>query len=159
MWIAVPVHTVHTVIDGNKVDAVLWKQHFRIHSDLQIVTPEPAHILNDNALDLARLDVGKHPLESGPVEVRAAIPIVHKKGRVRKVILLSVLEQDHFLRRDLSRAFSPWCSLILNALTYWDCNSFFNVKLQEDHNGADCHCDPLCFTFDLISEIPCGNPP
>jgi len=35
---------------------------------LQIVTPEPAHILNDNALDLARLDVGKHPLESGPVE-------------------------------------------------------------------------------------------
>ena len=44
MWIAVPVHTVHTVIDGNKVDAVLWKQHFRIHSDLQIVTPEPAHI-------------------------------------------------------------------------------------------------------------------
>ena len=41
--------TVHTVIDGNKVDAVLWKQHFRIHSDLQIVTPEPAHILNDNA--------------------------------------------------------------------------------------------------------------
>ena len=66
--LAVPAHTVHTVIDGNKVDAVLWKQHFRIHPDLQIVTPEPAHILNDNALDLARLDVGKHPLESGPVE-------------------------------------------------------------------------------------------
>ena len=76
MWIAVPVHTVHTVIDGNKVDAVLWKQHFRIHSDLQIVTPEPAHILNDNALDLARLDVGKHPLESGPVEVGSRISVV-----------------------------------------------------------------------------------
>lgn len=76
MWIAVPVHTVHTVIDGNKVDAVLWKQHFRIHSDLQIVTPEPAHILNNNALDLARLDVGKHPLESGPVEVGSRISVV-----------------------------------------------------------------------------------
>lgn len=34
-----------------------------------------------------------------------------------------------------------------------------HIKLQEDHNGADCHCDPLCFTFDFISEIPCGNPP
>ena len=76
MWIAVPVLTVHTVIDGNKVDAVLWKQHFRIHSDLQIVTPEPAHILNDNALDLARLDVGKHPLESGPVEYQGGITIL-----------------------------------------------------------------------------------
>lgn len=74
--LAVPAHTVHTVIDGNKVDAVLWKQHFRIHSDLQIVTPEPAHILNDNALDLARLDVGKHPLESGPVEVGSRISVV-----------------------------------------------------------------------------------
>ena len=58
------------------MDAVLWKQHFRIHPDLQIVTPEPAHILNDNALDLARLDVGKHPLESGPVEVGSRISVV-----------------------------------------------------------------------------------
>ena len=74
--LAVPAHTVHTIIDGNKVDAVLWKQHFRIHPDLQIVTPEPAHILNDNALDLARLDVGKHPLKSGPVEVGSRISVV-----------------------------------------------------------------------------------
>ena len=160
MWIAVPVHTVHTVIDGNKVDAVLWKQHFRIHSDLQIVTPEPAHILNDNALDLARLDVGKHPLESGPVEVGSRISVVLvvvADGGI--AVFPAILFQNPLLRLNLSRAFSPWCSLILNALTYWDCNSFFNVKLQEDHNGADCHCDPLCFTFDLISEIPCGNPP
>lgn len=53
-----------------------------------------------------RLNLRKHGLEAGTAKVGAAVSIVHEKGRVRKVILLSVLEQDHFLRRDLSRIFS-----------------------------------------------------
>ena len=88
--------------------------------------------------------------------------VLVQKQKIKNLTIIAYdHDPDHYytLRLNLSRAFSPWCSLILNALTYWDCNSFFNVKLQEDHNGADCHCDPLCFTFDLISEIPCGNPP
>ena len=54
----------------------------------------------------------EHLLEAGAVKVRAAIPIVHEKSRVRETVLLCVLEQDHFLRRDLSRyVFAKECAI------------------------------------------------
>ena len=88
------------------MDAVLWKQHFRIHPDLQIVTPEPAHILNDNALNFARLDVGKHPLESGPVEVGSRISVVLVVMADSCIAVIpAILFQNSLLERDLSRVF------------------------------------------------------
>ena len=75
-------------------------------ADLKIVTPEPAHILNDNALDLARLDVGKHSLESGPVEVGSRISVafaVEADGCI--AVIPAILFPNPHLERDLSRVF------------------------------------------------------
>ena len=45
----------------------------------------------------SRFDLRKHGLEAGAVVVGAAVPVVNEKGRVRKAIFFSILEQDHFL--------------------------------------------------------------
>jgi len=43
---------------------------------LKIVTAQAGHILDDHPLDLARLDVGKHPLEPRTVEICPGITVV-----------------------------------------------------------------------------------
>ena len=67
---------VNAVIDGNKVYAKLREKNIRIHTHLQIITPETAHILYNDALDLACLNIGKHTLEARTVEVCAGITVV-----------------------------------------------------------------------------------
>ena len=67
---------VNAVIDGNKVYAKLREKNIRIHTHLQIITPETAHILYNDALDLARLNIGKHTLETRTVEVCPRITVV-----------------------------------------------------------------------------------
>lgn len=74
---------------------------------MQIVAPEAAHVLYDNALDLALLDVGKHPLEARAVEVRPGIPVVLVVVPERRVaVFFAVAFQNLLLRRDLSRVIS-----------------------------------------------------
>ena len=41
-----------------------------------MVTPEPYHFLNYNALDLVYLDVGNHPLKSGTIKISSQISVV-----------------------------------------------------------------------------------
>ena len=60
--------TVNTVIDGDKVYAKLREKNIRIHTHLQIVAPESAHILYDDALDFTSLNIGKHMLEARTVK-------------------------------------------------------------------------------------------
>lgn len=50
--------------------------HIGIHSHLEIIAPEAAHVLYDDALDPSCLDVGKHTLEARTVEVCAGIAVV-----------------------------------------------------------------------------------
>ena len=59
---------VHTVIDGNEMNAKLRENNIGIHSHLEIIAPEAAHVLYDDALDPSCLDVGKHTLEARTVE-------------------------------------------------------------------------------------------
>ena len=70
-------------------------------------------------------------MKAGAVKVRATIPIVHKKGWVRKTVLLCVLEQDHFLRRDLSRyVFVKKCAIRIDK------------KQKERYGKKYCHHSP-----------------
>lgn len=41
-----------------------------------MITPEPYHFLNYNALDLVYLDVGKHHLKSGTIKISSQISVV-----------------------------------------------------------------------------------
>ena len=43
---------------------------------MEIVAAQTGHILDDHPLDLARLDVGKHPLEARTVEICPRITVV-----------------------------------------------------------------------------------
>ena len=67
---------VHAVIDGNEMNAKLRENNIGIHSHLEIIAPEAAHVLYDDALDPPCLDVGKHTLEARTVEVRAGITVI-----------------------------------------------------------------------------------
>ena len=67
---------VHAVIDGNEMNAKLRENNIGIHSHLEIIAPEAAHVLYDDALDPSCLDVGKHTLEARTVEVCAGITVV-----------------------------------------------------------------------------------
>ena len=59
---------VHAVIDGNEMNAKLRENNIGIHSHLEIIASEAAHVLYDDALDPSCLDVGKHTLEARTVE-------------------------------------------------------------------------------------------
>ena len=59
---------VYAVIDGDKMYAVLREKNIRIHTHLQIVAPESAHILYNDALDFACLNIVKHTLKARTVE-------------------------------------------------------------------------------------------
>ena len=74
--IAVLVIAVHAVCDGDKVDAVLPEEHLRVKAGLQIVTPCPAHILDDHMGNLARLNVCDELLPCWTLKVAAAPAVV-----------------------------------------------------------------------------------
>ena len=46
MCIRDSVCAVHVVIDSDKTHALLREQHFRVKSHLQVITPQPAHVLD-----------------------------------------------------------------------------------------------------------------
>ena len=98
---------VHAVIDGNKMNAKLRENNIGIHSHLEIIASEAAHVLYDDALDPPCLDVGKHTLEARTVEVCAGITVVLVIMAVSSnPVILAVAFQNLLLRWDLSRIFS-----------------------------------------------------
>ena len=107
---------VHAVIDGNEMNAKLRENNIGIHSHLEIIAPEAAHVLYDDALDPPCLDVGKHTLEARTVEVCAGITIVLVIMAVGgNPVILAVAFQNLLLRRDLSRSvFAKQCAICVD---------------------------------------------
>lgn len=98
---------VHAVIDGNEMNAKLRENNIGIHSHLEIIAPEAAHVLYNDTLDPPSLDVGKHTLEARTVEVCAGITIVLVIMAVGgNPVILAVAFQNLLLRWNLSRGFS-----------------------------------------------------
>ena len=105
--VALEFAAVKIVADGNEAGMEQWEHTLDEVSSFNAVAPETGKILYDNALDLALLDVGKHPLEARAVEVRPGIPVVLVVVPERRVaVFFAVAFQNLLLRRDLSRVIS-----------------------------------------------------
>ena len=104
---AVGVDGVKVVVDGDIPHIVLRESEVDVQPGQRGIPPQPGQILGDADGHPSRFDLREHGLKTGAVVVGAAVPVVHKKGRVGKAVLPGVLEQDHLLKRDLSRVFYP----------------------------------------------------
>ena len=98
--IAVLVIAVHAVGNRNKVDAVLPEEYLRVKACLQIVTPCPAHILDDHMGNLARLNVCDELLPCWALEIAAAPAVVGVMAAVGVASLLGVAFEVFFLIHD-----------------------------------------------------------
>lgn len=103
---AVWVDGVKVVVDGNISHIVFRESEVDIKPGQRRISSQSGQVFGDTDCHPSSFDLRKHGLKAGAVIVCAAVSVVHEKGRVRKAILFSILEQDHFLRRDLSRVFS-----------------------------------------------------
>ena len=99
-FIAVLIVAVHAVGDGNKVNAVLPKEYLRIKAGLQIVTPRPAHILDDHMSYLARLNVCDELLPCRALEIAAAPAVIGIVAAVGVAPLLGIAFKVFFLIHD-----------------------------------------------------------
>ena len=98
--VAVLVIAVHAVGDGHKVDAVLSEEYLRVKSGLQIVTPRPAHILDDHMGDFACLNICDELLPCRALEITAAPAVVRIVSAVGVAFLLGIAFEVFFLIHD-----------------------------------------------------------
>ena len=56
--IIVALLAVYPVVDSNEVYILLRKQHFRVHSNLKVITAEAGHIFYDNHIDISGFNIG-----------------------------------------------------------------------------------------------------
>ena len=99
-FIAVLVIAVHAVGDGNKVNAVLPEEYLRVKSGLQIVTPRPAHILDNDMGYLPGLDVCNQLFPSWAFKIAAAPAVVGIVTAVGVAPLLGIAFEVFFLIHD-----------------------------------------------------------
>ena len=95
--VVVAFSAVHGVIDGNEADAFLWKNHFRVHTDLQIVSTESRHILDDNCPDFPGFDICKHFLKVRTVKVRTGETVIGVPFQAGEAVLFGVALQKQLL--------------------------------------------------------------
>lgn len=77
--IIIAFFAVHTVVDSDEAYILFRKQHFRIHSDLQVITPETGHILYRDQIDISGFNVSQHFLETRTIESRTTDSIIYIK--------------------------------------------------------------------------------
>lgn len=94
------VLTVNPVINGNKADALLREENFRIKSNLQIVTAQPGHILDNDGSNLPSFNLGQHFLETGTLEVRSRESIIYEKSDITETMIGSILGKQFLLMND-----------------------------------------------------------
>ena len=98
--VAVLVIAVHAVGDGNKVDTVLPEEYLRVKSGLQIVTPRPTHILDNDMGYLPGLDVCNQLFPSWAFKIAAAPAVVGIVTAVGVAPLLGIAFEVFFLIHD-----------------------------------------------------------
>ena len=67
---------VHTVVDRDEPDALLWEVELRQLTHLQVLTPQAAENLDDQGLHLAVLDHLHDFLPRGPLDCRCVVSII-----------------------------------------------------------------------------------
>ena len=87
---------IHVVGDCNKVDIVLCKEDFRIHTHLQVITAKPGKVFDNDPPDRSGFHVCDHLLERRSFKRGPGIPVIHIK-RVVGVAVLTAIPLQHFL--------------------------------------------------------------
>ena len=100
------VCAVHPAVDCYEAYIGIGEGNLGVVPNLEIISAESAHILDDDGADLSSVHICDQALEVRSVEVRSAPAIVHIELCVSKAIVICVLLQDRFLRQDLSRVVS-----------------------------------------------------
>ena len=92
--IVISPFTVHSVIDGDEADIITRKNNFCILAHLQVISAKSAHIFNNPCADQSLFHQGKPLLDTGAVEVRSSVPIVHQNACVCEATFGGISGQD-----------------------------------------------------------------
>ena len=91
---------------------ILPEVYLRVVSCFQIVAPNTAHIFGNDSADLACFHISYESFPSGTFKVSSAITIICVVATVGETVLLGIILQIDFLRRDLSRyVFAKECAI------------------------------------------------
>ena len=88
---------VDTVVDGDKPDALISEHDIGVEANLEIVTSEAAHVLDNDGGHVPGLYLGNHGLEAVPVKGRAAHSIVREVPDIGEAVPLGVVLQKCLL--------------------------------------------------------------
>ena len=99
-FVAVLIVAVHAVGNRNKVDAVLPEEYLRVKAGLQVITPRPAHVLDNDMVYLPGLDVCNELLPCRALKIAAAPAVVCIVPTVGVASLLGVAFEVFFLIHD-----------------------------------------------------------
>lgn len=105
--IVLPPVAVHPIIDGNEMDVVHGENGLCELAYFQVIPAQAGHILDDDRGDFPCLHQGHHLLEPIPVHGDAGNAVIHKNADIFKLVTFRIIREQGFLKRDLSRVFSP----------------------------------------------------
>ena len=91
------VCAVHAVGNGDEPDIVLRKQDLRVEASLQIISPDPTHVLSNDTAHFSGLNVRNKLFPAGPLKIRAAPAIIRVMDDVGKAPLGGVAFEHGFL--------------------------------------------------------------
>ena len=99
---------ISPIVDCDKVNAELRENNIGIHSHLEIITSEAAHVFYNDTLDPSCLDVCKHTLEAQTVEVCAGITVVLVITAERRLSDLALLIKHTVAYKELKPLYSEY---------------------------------------------------
>ena len=91
------VCAVHAVGNGNEPDIVLGKQDLCVEAGLQIISPDPAHVLGNDTAHFSGLNVRNKLFPAGPLKICTAPAVIRVMDDVGKAPLGSIAFEHGFL--------------------------------------------------------------
>lgn len=85
------VVTVNTVVNCKETDIFLWKQNFRIKTYLQIISPQSAHILNNQGFYISCFNFFYQRLKARAIEIYTRKSVIGKMANVLKTIPTGII--------------------------------------------------------------------
>ena len=83
--------TVNTVVNCKETDIFLWKQNFRIKTYLQIISPQSAHILNNQGFYISCFNFFYQRLKARAIEIYTRKSVIGKMANVLKTIPTGII--------------------------------------------------------------------
>ena len=103
--VIIAILTIHIIIDGDQAYTFLT-EHLHDFANLEVVTTDSAHILDADRVDVTGVDFAHHGHEARTIKACTGETIIGVVDEVGDAMIPSVVLQEAFLRRDLSRWFS-----------------------------------------------------